>query len=78
MNKEICFYKTIWKKELFSGVMVVIMGATILMKNSSNTTSLLGCLLFITLGLCVVYDVIRDRLKHRPYLIITDDSIIIW
>lgn len=74
--EEIRIYHTIWRRELF--IAIFCLAATFLiLLISSFKPGKLGIMLFLSLtGLFILFMVFRERLLHRPYLTITDESII--
>ena len=71
--EEIRIYHSIWRKELF--IAIVCLAAVCLMPFWGKKA--LGIMLFLGLtGLYALYTVFRERLRHRPYLTITDESIV--
>ena len=72
--EEIRIYSSIWRRGLFVGVISV---AAAIMLIITDATKLPVILFFGLIGLYALFDVFRERLMHRPYLTITDKSIII-
>ena len=72
--EEIRIYSSIWRKEFFVGVLCVALAVMLLIYDISR----LPVILFLGLmGVFILFTVFRERLTHRPYLTITDESIII-
>ena len=72
--EEIKVYSSIWRKELFIGILCIACAVTIVIYDASK---LLVMLFFGLTGLYALFDLFRERLTHRPYLTITDENIII-
>ena len=72
--EEIKVYSSIWRRELFVGVCCMAAAAMIVIYDATK----LPAVLFLgPMGLYLLYNVFRERLMHRPYLTITDESIVI-
>ena len=75
---EIRIYSSIWRRELFIGVLCVAVAAMLIIKFVVWDATKLVVVLFLGLmGLYLLFDVFCERLMRRPYLTITDESIII-
>ena len=74
--EEIRIYHTIWRRELF--IAILCLAATFLIPFIGTfKPGDLGVLLFLGLtGLYILFTVFRERLLHKPYLTINDESII--
>lgn len=72
--KLIKIYPSIWRKELFMAFFCVI-GIFLHIISGSGGWNLM--LFFLLLGLFSLFLVFRERLMNRPYLIITDEHIVI-
>jgi hypothetical protein len=74
--EEIRIYQTIWRRELFIAILcLAITFFTPFMGRYKPGE--LGLMLFFGItGLFILFMGFRDRLLHRPYLTITDESII--
>ena len=74
--EEIRVYHTIWRKELFCGIGCLAVTALIpfvgIFTPGDGGVMLVLCLW----GLYLLSTVFRERWQHRPYLTITDESII--
>ena len=73
--EEIRIYSSIWRKEFFVGVLCVALAIMIIL--NGDKVKLPYNLLIGFGGLFILFTVFRERLTHRPYLTITDESIII-
>ena len=75
--EEIRIYHTIWRRELFIAIFSLAVTFLIPFVGTFKPRDY-GMMLFLGLmGLFILFTVFRERLLHRPYLTITDESIII-
>lgn len=74
--EDIRIYHTIWRRELF--IAIVCLAATFYIPFVGTLKpGKLGVMLFLGItGLCALFMVFRERLLHRPYLSISDESIV--
>lgn len=84
MKEEIRFYRSVWRNVLLSLCSFAFTAVGVLMLLAENEKPLkvviaawIGILFFGLGGLLIAYDIIKEQVTWRPYLIITDEKVVI-
>lgn len=84
MKEEIKFYRSVWRNVLLILCSFAFTAVGVLMLLAENEKPLkvviaawIGILFFGLGGLLIAYDIIKEQVTWRPYLIITDEKVVI-
>lgn len=84
MKEDIRFYRSVWRNVLLSLCSFAFTAVGVLMLLAENEKPLkvviaawIGIPFFGLGGLLIAYDIIKEQVTWRPYLIITDEKVVI-